>query len=328
MKERRHRLVAAPAVVAALLLLAAGVAQAVTIVGTPKGDVLKGTARADKLYGKAGNDRLYGFAGNDLLVGGAGADVLDCGGGRDIAVADKGDKVKGCEIVKGLPKPRPPPAEGGLYIALGTSISAGLGASTSAKSWVSLYFGYLRTNGSGVTRLSNLARPGVTSDEIRRFQLPSAVASIDLPSDTVRVTIDAGSNDILNLSSCDHPSDPACPVAANLRTILKTLNEALARDSGDETLQIMAYYNWAIRTPQESANRVRLLGDDLKIDCSGTGRALGLNDLIHCIALEEQAVPVEVLPAFDAAGTSFLDVDHLHPNDAGYLAIARAFGVP
>lgn len=30
--------------------------------------------------------------------------------------------------------------------------------------------------------------------------------------------------------------------------------------------------------------------------------------------------------AFDAAGATFLDIDHLHPNDAGHLAIARAFG--
>jgi hypothetical protein len=181
--------------------LAVGVAQAGTIVGTAKGDVLKGTAKADKIDGKAGNDRLFGYGGNDLLVGGAGADVLACGAGRDVAVADKRDTVKGCEVVKGLPKPPapPPPSDDHLYIALGTSISAGLGASTSSKAWVSLYFGFLSSNGSGVTRLSNLAVPGVTSEQIRILQLPRAVALIDLPSDTLWVTIDVGSNDILNL---------------------------------------------------------------------------------------------------------------------------------
>jgi lysophospholipase L1-like esterase len=324
----RHRVAPAVAGVVSVAMLAAGAARAVTIVGSPKGDVLKGSAHADRIYGKAGNDRLYGYGGNDVLVGGAGADVLACGSGRDVAIADKSDTIKGCEVVKGLPKPPPPPSDesGGLYIALGTSISAGLGASTATKTWVWLYFGYLASNGSGVARLSNLARPGVTTDEIRRGQLLSAIALIDSPSDTLRVTIDGGSNDILNLSSCDHPSDPACPVAGNLRTILRTLNEALARDPGDETIQILEYYNWEIGTPKESANRERLLGSDLKVDCSGTGLALGLNDLIHCIALEQSAVPVEVLPAFDAGGAAFLDVDHLHPDDAGYLAIAKAFG--
>jgi len=318
------------AAVAALALLGVGAARAVTIVGTAKKDVLKGTARADKLYGKAGNDRLYGYAGNDLLVGGAGADVLVCGAGRDTAIADKRDTVKGCEIVKSRPKPTPPPPppdeSGGLYIALGTSISVGVGASAASKTWVSLYYGYLSSNGSGVKRLTNLARSGVLSDEIASLQVPRAVTLIDAPSDTLRVTIDAGSNDILNLSGCDRPDSSTCPVAQNLRTILKTLNGALARDPGDETIQVMEYYNWDVGTPRESANRVRLLGDDLKVDCSATGLAVGLNDLLHCIALEQKAVPVDVLPAFDAAGVAFLTSDHLHPNDAGYLAIAKAFG--
>jgi lysophospholipase L1-like esterase len=313
----------------------------VTIVGTPKGDVIRGSAKADKIYGKAGNDRLYGYggkdllvggAGNDLLVGGAGADVLVCGAGRDVAIADKSDNVTGCEVVKGLPKPPPPPPpppapdDSGLYIALGTSISAGVGASTPTKAWVALYFGYLSSSGSGVTRLLNLARSGVTSDEIRSLQLSRAIASIDEPSDTLRVTIDVGSNDILILPRCDQPNDPACPVAGNLRAVLKGLNEALARDPGNETVQVMEYFNWDVGTPREGANRVRLLGSDLKVDCSGTGSALGLNDLIHCIALEENAVPVDVLPAFDGAGAAFVSPDQLHPNDAGHLAIAKAFG--
>jgi lysophospholipase L1-like esterase len=330
-RSRRRRCVAAA--VAGLVgaaLLAAGAARAVTLVGSPKADVLKGTTHADKLYGRAGNDRLYGYGGNDLLIGGPGKDVLSCGPGHDVAIAEKGDTVNGCEIIKGLPKPLPPspPSDegGGLYVALGTSITAGLGASSATKTWVWLYFGYLSSNASGVTRLSNIAEPGVTSDEVRRLQLSRAVALIDQPSDTLRVTIDVGSNDILNVPSCDHPSDSACPVSGNIVMILKRLNEALARDLGDETIQIMEYYNWEFGTPRESANRVRLLGSDLKIDCSATGRALGLNDLIHCIALEQGAVPVDVLPAFDAGGVAFLDVDHLHPNDAGYLAIAKAFG--
>jgi hypothetical protein len=74
-------------------MLAAGVAWAGTIVGTPKGDVLRGSPLNDKLYGKAGNDRLYGYGGNDLLVGGPGTDLLACGPGRDVAIADSKDKV-------------------------------------------------------------------------------------------------------------------------------------------------------------------------------------------------------------------------------------------
>jgi lysophospholipase L1-like esterase len=317
---------AAAAGVAVVAMLAVGAAWAGTIVGTSKGDILRGSPHNDKIYGKAGNDRLYGYGGDDLLVGGAGADVLACGAGRDVAIADKNDKVIGCEVVKGLPKPPPPPpppppAKGGLYLALGDSISSGLGFSVP---WVSLYFNYLVSSGSGVTDLLNVAQGGATSASLLRDQLPRAVAVLDSPFDTLRVTIDIGLNDI-RYGVCDRANDETCALAGNLRLLLKTLNAALARDPGNETVQIMEYYNFDIATPRESVMRAKLLGDDLKIDCSAHGPDLGLNDLIHCIALEENAVPVDVLPAFDAAGAAYV-IDDGHPNDAGNHAIARAFG--
>jgi lysophospholipase L1-like esterase len=303
-------------------LLVAGVAWAGTIVGTPRADVLRGTPRNDKLYGKAGNDRIFGYGGKDLLVGGPGADLLVCGKGRDIAIADKRDRVrKDCEVVRGRPKPKPPTAPEHLYIALGDSLSEGLGASTPSKSWVRLYFGYLASSGSGVTRLENLAFRGHTTSDLRTFRLPRAVGIINEADDTARVTLNIGVND-----ACPNPADPQCPVADNLRAILTTLNEALARDPGEETIQIMEYYNAQIGTPEEGARRSYLLGSDLKVDCAGTGSAVGLNDLIHCIGLQHGAVPVDVLPVFDAGGPSFLAADHSHPSDAGHRAIAQAFG--
>jgi lysophospholipase L1-like esterase len=304
------------------LLVASGAAWAGTINGTPRADTLRGTPRADKLYGKAGNDRLFGYAGNDLLVGGPGTDVLACGTGRDVAIADGKDKVgKDCEVVRGRPTPSPPrtPADERLYLALGDSISTSIGASTTAKSWVTLYRGQLAAN-AGVTLVQNFAQPGHTTADMRRFRLARAVSTIDDPDDTRWVTITIGVNDI-----CTSASEPGCPIADNLRAILTALDEALERDPGDETVQIMEYYNFDIGTAQESATRAYLLGSDLKVDCSASGSALGLNDLIHCIGLENNAIPVEVLPAFDAAGATFLAADHRHPNDAGHRAIAQAF---
>jgi lysophospholipase L1-like esterase len=306
-------------------LVAAGAAWAGTITGTPRADVLRGTSRSDKIYGKAGNDRLFGRAGKDVLVGGPGADVLACGPGRDVAIADRKDKVKSdCEVVKGRPKlstpPPPPPSNDRLYIALGDSISTAIGASTASKSWVSLYYGYLASR-AGITRLHDFAQPGHTTADLRQFRLPRALSTINGSDDAVRVTITIGTNDV-----CAGANDAGCPIADNLRAILAALNEALARDPGDETIQIMEYFNRDIGTTRESARREYLLGNDLKIDCSGTGSALGLNDLIHCIALEHNALPVDVLPAFDAGGESFLAADRSHPNDAGHRAIAEAFG--
>jgi lysophospholipase L1-like esterase len=216
--------------------------------------------------------------------------------------------------------------QGGLYVALGDSIAAGLGASSLSKSYVQLYYGYLQSSGSGVTSLLNPSRPGATSTDLRNQQLGSAVAVINQSSDTKALTIDIGLNDLLRSSNCPTANAPSCPFAANLRAILAALNDALATDPGDETVQVMENYNPDIGRQNESATRQLLLGSDGKVDCSGSGAALGLNDLIHCISIEQRAKPVDVLPIFDAAGEAFLDLDHLHPNDAGHLAIAKAFG--
>jgi Tol biopolymer transport system component len=89
------------------------------LTGGKGADVLDGGAGNDKLSGGAGKDTLTGGAGNDTLDGGKGADKLsggagrdrllaadgtkdtvDCGSGRDSVVADKKDKVRGCESVR------------------------------------------------------------------------------------------------------------------------------------------------------------------------------------------------------------------------------------
>jgi GDSL-like Lipase/Acylhydrolase family len=212
--------------------------------------------------------------------------------------------------------------QGGLYIALGDSIAAGYGASSPSKSWVQLYLGYLQSNGSGVTDLLDVSHAGDTSTDLRDKRLGKAIEAINTSSDTKAVTIDIGSNDV----PCEMANTPACPVAGNLRAILVALNTALATDPGDETVQVMEYYNDSIGTANESDMRQRLLGSDGKVDCSGTAAALGLNDLIRCISLEQGAKPIDILPIFNAGGEAFLGTDHSHPSDAGQLAIAKAFG--
>ena len=64
------------ATTALTLLVASGVALAVTRIGTDGPDTLKGTNGADTLFGKNGNDRIFGLRGNDSLLGGAGKDVV------------------------------------------------------------------------------------------------------------------------------------------------------------------------------------------------------------------------------------------------------------
>ena len=98
-----------------------------TIVGTYGNDYLNGTDGPDKICGRPGADHIYGRAGNDYIDAGAGEDVIypgpghdtvlakgsndivyardgqrdwiDCGTEHDIAIVDKVDVVRHCEVV-------------------------------------------------------------------------------------------------------------------------------------------------------------------------------------------------------------------------------------
>jgi lysophospholipase L1-like esterase len=311
------------AVSVAALTLPAAVAMPSTTTKAPRGEIAALKAKVTRL--EAANKRLHGHGevavhrnhqngGSDMPRGRLGR--WSCTGLALAAFLLIAPASAGTSSVQ----------QGGLYVALGDSIAAGVGASSLSKSYVQLYYGYLQSSGSGATSLLNLSRiGGPTSTDLHNQQLGSAVTVINQSSDTKAVTIDIGANDLSD-RNCPTANAPTCPFAANLRAILAAVNEALATDPGDETVQVMEYYNPDIGTPNESARRQMLLGSDGKIDCSGTGAALGLNDLIHCISIEQGAKPIDVLPIFDAAGEAFLASDHLHPNDAGHLAIAKAFG--
>lgn len=89
--------------VAATLLLASGVALAVTKTGGPGSDVLRGTGGRDYIKGKGGDDVIYGLGGNDNspklfttgeiaggLIGGFGDDIIYGGPGNDDMVGYEG----------------------------------------------------------------------------------------------------------------------------------------------------------------------------------------------------------------------------------------------
>jgi Ca2+-binding RTX toxin-like protein len=87
--------------IAVSLLVASGVALAVTRIGTLGADVpLMGTDNSDTLYGLSESDLLRGRGGNDyeeggrhgdLVYGGDGNDEIYLGGGDDIALGHEGD---------------------------------------------------------------------------------------------------------------------------------------------------------------------------------------------------------------------------------------------
>jgi Ca2+-binding RTX toxin-like protein len=71
-----RRIILLAATMALTLLMASGVALAVTKIGTNGPDTLSGTNGSDTLFGKGGNDTLFSRAGNDTLLGGPGKDRL------------------------------------------------------------------------------------------------------------------------------------------------------------------------------------------------------------------------------------------------------------
>jgi Ca2+-binding RTX toxin-like protein len=77
------------------------------IQGTEGGDTLRGKRGKDRIAGKGGDDCINGNKGKDRLKGGDGddrvrardgeRDRVNCGKGEDRVVADRDDKLRGCE---------------------------------------------------------------------------------------------------------------------------------------------------------------------------------------------------------------------------------------
>jgi Ca2+-binding RTX toxin-like protein len=77
------------AAMALALVVASGVALAVTKIGTDGPDILQGTNKADSLLGKGGNDGLFGKGGSDNLLGEEGKDWVLGGNERRVLGGDK-----------------------------------------------------------------------------------------------------------------------------------------------------------------------------------------------------------------------------------------------
>jgi RTX calcium-binding nonapeptide repeat (4 copies) len=137
---RRPLAVLLVGVLALLMLVSAGPAQAKRMLGTKGADKMVGSAKADvikarggndRIKGRAGRDRLLGGRGRDRLLGGRGADRLNAvdgrrdravrgGPGRDVCRVDAADRptMKGCETVK-VERRGPPGARTGPGAGLG-----------------------------------------------------------------------------------------------------------------------------------------------------------------------------------------------------------------
>ena len=101
---RMRRLILLLTMMAATLVVASGVALAVTKIGTNGPDTLKGTNAADTLIGKGANDVLFSLAGRDTLLGEEGKDWVlggneqrPLGGNKNLVGGPGNDGVLGGE---------------------------------------------------------------------------------------------------------------------------------------------------------------------------------------------------------------------------------------
>jgi lysophospholipase L1-like esterase len=238
------------------------------------------------------------------------------------------------------------PTQPQVYLALGDSLTAGVGATIPAQlGYVPRLSNYFRgTAHGGIDAVINLGVPGETSTTLRSgSQLTSALAAINDPTTDIRVlTLDIGGNDLAALLSQEpcrtSPNDPTCrqavasalmTFAANYMSILTQLAAALADDPGAETVMVMTYFNYLSGTGAslEQVVDAVLLGPDLGVSCAAPQMTWGLNDVISCVAGQLGFSVVDVYPVFagkSAALTHVADAD-FHPNNAGYALIASAF---
>jgi len=232
-------------------------------------------------------------------------------------------------------------AGAGLYIALGDSLSFGIGASdANTTSFVSLVHASLGAR----YELLNLGVPGATSqDLIDGGNLDRAVQDIaqrkgdsDPANDVRLVTLEVGGNDLLHLygafvqtaicpSAQTALAKPECSGA--LRSALDGFrpNAVTALDrlrSADASLRILLL---TLYNPFDYLPGVGDLGDMSLEGKPDTPFAGGLNDIIREVAQgRDNVTVVDTFPLFKGRTPELIASDGIHPNDAGHRVMADA----
>jgi lysophospholipase L1-like esterase len=228
-----------------------------------------------------------------------------------------------------------------LYIALGDSLSAGVGASVyDEKGFVPLVHEGLGPEFA----LLNLGIAGDTSTQmLEEGTLERAITEIeqrnhddDEDNDVEVVTLEIGGNDLLDIffdlvlpGRCPNVTQglerPECVNALrnaldryepNLDLIIDRLHEA----DPDLNLFLMTLYNpWSGGDPALSGlAELSLEGD------ADTPFPEGLQDIIRTQAEANGVALVELYPLFAGKSKELIASDQIHPNDAGYSVMADA----
>jgi lysophospholipase L1-like esterase len=234
--------------------------------------------------------------------------------------------------------PSPGAEAGGAYLALGDSITFGIGVPRPQEN------GYVARVADALAEPTAEPRIGAT----RVFAVPGETASGFLErrlDDVLRVieelgprvelvTIGLGANEILRArrdpacgddrasEACRAVVEAATEVAASsLDAVVAGVQSALADAGSDAVVLLLAYYNPDL-DPLAAAS---VAGSDGSVGCDPVEEGPGLNDRIACIAAERSVGLVDLYDAFlgrEDELTRFGSGD-VHPTAEGYAVIAE-----
>ena len=233
--------------------------------------------------------------------------------------------------------PTPEQEAGGAYLAIGDSITFGIGVpNPRSNGYVGRLSERLARGEPQLTETRVFAVPGETAVGFLERRLDDVVTAIDELGPRVElVTIGLGANELLRIRRdplCEaDPSSAACTAAASeamtdaaraLDGVVAGVQDALADAGSDARILVLAYYNPAVR-PIATAT---LVGADAIVACDPDDAAPGLNDRIACVAEDRGVELVDLYAAFlgrEEELTRIGDGD-VHPNADGYEVIADA----
>ena len=224
-----------------------------------------------------------------------------------------------------------PSAAGGVYLALGDSITFGIGVPQPQRN------GFVARVAAGLDPPAEariFAVPGETASGFLQRRLDDVVTAIEELGPRVElVTVGLGANELLRAlraPACEaDPAGAACRAVVDgaiaeateaLDAVLAAVQATLVAEESRARVLVLAYYN----PDTEPIAASTVAGIDGVVACSTAEPQPGLNDRIACVADERGAELVDLYAAFlgrEDELTRFARGD-VHPNADGYAVIA------